>query len=254
MPSERGKTDEKNAHIPLTFDQRDSTHKCIYANIRGLRQGSGELAALIELEKPQFIFMTECHITKGEPIDTWIPSGYKVVTETWRTNHGGGLLFRSEEHQLCDPLDQKLLNKYHIDEVAEITGIKYGGVIYIDAYSNKSQEAKLLVQVLHKLKAHLREDHFVFTGDVNSHNKEWIISKSDTNEAGELLEEFTQLDRMFQLIDFATRGENTLDRIIRDLPGNAFENHTLAQATMSPYVLKSKSNNHHHWLGQLLLL
>ena len=211
----------ENIHILPAAELHDSTHRALYANIRGLRQGAGELAALIELEKPNFIFLTECHIAKDEPINMWIPYGYKVVCKRWRSKHGGGLLILAEEHLLCDPLDQKLMDKYHIDEAAELIGMKYGGVTYIDAYSSKSTLAKQLVGVLHRLRKDMPNDKFVIVGDFNVHNKDWIISESDTDEAGEMLEEFTQLNGMYQLIDFATRGNNALDLIISDLAGSA---------------------------------
>ena len=64
----------ENIHILPAAKLHDSTHRALYANIRGLRQGAGELAALIELEKQNFIFLTECHIAKDEPINImWIP-------------------------------------------------------------------------------------------------------------------------------------------------------------------------------------
>ena len=194
-------------------------HKCLLANIRGLRQGSGELAARVELEKPHFIFLTECHVAKGDAINTLIPYGYKVVIKRWRTKHGGGLLILALEHLLCDPLTFKILDKYHVDEKAELIAMRYGGVTYVTCYSNKSTAAKVLVSAMDQLKQDFPDDSFVFIGDFNVHNSEWIVSESKTDEAGEMLEEFVQLNGMLQLVDFATCGNNALDLIISDISG-----------------------------------
>ena len=196
----------------------EGVHKCLYANIRGLRQGAGELAAMVRTADPHFVFLTECHIAKGEPINMWVPSGYKVVAKRWRSKHGGGLLILSKEHLLCDPLD---LKAYHIEEAAELIGMRFGGVTYIDAYSNQSELCKQMVAVLKRLRADLPVDKLVILGDFNIHNEGWLHSVSGTDAAGELMEEFVQLNGFNQFVDFPTRDANTLDLIISDLDGSA---------------------------------
>ena len=56
-------------------------------------------------------------------------------------------------------------------------------------------------------------------GDFNAHNSDWIHSVSDTDKAGELMQEFVQLNGMLQLVDFPTREGNTLDLIMTDFEG-----------------------------------
>ena len=101
----------------------DRVHKCIHANIRDLREGSRELSATVELHKPHFIFLTDCHIAKGGTINMWIPHGYKVVIKRWRSKHSGGLLVLAQDRLLCDAIDFKVLDKYHINETSELIGM-----------------------------------------------------------------------------------------------------------------------------------
>lgn len=204
------------ADASLTADV--GIHKCLYANVRGLRQGAGELAAMVTAEKPHFIFLTECHIAKREPINMWVPHGYKVAVKRWRTAHGGGLLVMVQEHLLCDVFNT---DDYHIDEAAELVGINFGGVTYLNAYSNKSSVCDQLIKVLKRVKQDYPDVKFVMVGDFNVHNSDWIHS-SHTDDAGELLEAFVQLNGMLQLVNFPTREENTLDLIISDFDGEAY--------------------------------
>jgi len=160
----------------------------------------------------------ECHIAKGEPINLLIPRGYKVVVKRWRSAHGGGLLILALEHLLCDPIK---LEKYHKDESAEMIGMRYGGISYVDVYTNKSALCKHLVGALQQLKHDMPDNSFVFVGDFNAHNRDWILCESPTNEAGELIEEFAQIQGLNQFVDFPTRMNNTLDLILSDADGSA---------------------------------
>ena len=196
------------------------THKCLYANIRGLSQGAGELAAMVEKEAPHFVFLTECHIHPKESIDIWIPHGYKVVVKRCRSKHGGGLIILSQEHLLCDTVSMK---KYHIDEAAELVAMRYGEVVYVDGYSNKSSVCGKMIAALGQMRIDMPTTKFVVMGDFNIHNEKWLHSVSGTDDAGEKMEEFVQLNGIHQLVDFPTCGDNTLDLIMTDWEGSATE-------------------------------
>lgn len=195
------------------------THKCLYANVRGLRQAAGELAAMVDSVQPHFVFLTECHIGQDEPINTLVPYGYKVVVKRWRSKHGGGLLILSQEHLLCDPLN---LKGFHIDEVAELVGMEYGGVKYVDAYCNRSSRCPQMVEVLQRLRDTWADEKVVIVGDFNLHNDEWLHSVSGTYKGGEMMEEFVQLQGLRQMVGFPTHEDvNTLDLVISDFDGTA---------------------------------
>ena len=147
-----------------------------------------------------------------------IPRGYKVVVKRWRSAHGGGLLILALEHLLCDPIK---LEKYHKDESAEMIGMGYDGISYVDVYTNKSALCKHLMGALQQLKHDMPDNSFVFVGDFNAHNRDWILSESPTNEAGEFIEEFAQIQGLNQFVDFPTRMNNTLDLILSDADGSA---------------------------------
>ena len=60
---------DEGMQTQLSSLEYSGTHKCLYANIRGLRQCSGELAAIVEMIAPHFVFLTECHIATDELIN-----------------------------------------------------------------------------------------------------------------------------------------------------------------------------------------
>ena len=61
----------------------------------------------------------------------------------------------------------------------------------------------------------------VFLGDMNVQNEEWLHSVSGTDHAGVLAQEFSEMFNMHQLVDFPTRGQNTLDLVLSDIAGSA---------------------------------
>ena len=65
-------------------------------------------------------------------------------------------------------------------------------------------------------------DHnVVFMGEFNIHNKEWLVSKVDTDEGGSIAQEFCELFGFNQYVDFETRSCNTLDLVISPYEGSA---------------------------------
>ena len=59
-----------------------------YANVRGLKQGSGELQKHVDKKQPEFIYLSETHIDGGT-VSNLIPRGYKVAARLDRNRHGG---------------------------------------------------------------------------------------------------------------------------------------------------------------------
>lgn len=62
--------------------------------------------------------------------------------------------------------------------------------------------------------------HMVLAGDFNVHNSAWLGSRKTTT-AGEALEEFSVLHHLQQHVQEPTRGQNTLDLVLSDLPCEA---------------------------------
>ena len=71
-------------------------------------------------------------------------------------------------------------------------------------------------------------------GDFNAHNSDWIHLVSDTDKAGERMEEFVQLNGMLQLVDFSTREGNTLDLIMTDFEDTATVASRMGRVTTCP--------------------
>ena len=64
---------------------------CFYANVRGLRQGEGELRAHVCALRPHLVLLTETHLCGADPDSLFVPHGYKVVQRCDRSKHGGGV-------------------------------------------------------------------------------------------------------------------------------------------------------------------
>ena len=191
----------------------------VYGNSRGLRQGCGDFRKTVATKRPTFFGVNESHL-KGDPVKPLIPWGYKVLCRLDRTKNGGGLLIGCKKQVLADTLN---LHKYNTvgSRRAELIGIDWGGVHWILYYTPNSHEAVWLIDVLQQYK----EDHplqpVVFLGDMNVHNEEWLHSVSGTDHAGVLAQEFSEMFNMHQLVDFPTRGQNTLDLVLSDIVGSA---------------------------------
>ena len=78
-----------------------------------------------------------------------------------------------------------------------------------------------MIDVLKEMRQNWPDKKMCIVGDVNAHNNDWVHSVSGTDKAGELMEEFVQLNGMLQLVDFPTRDGNTLDLIMTDFEGTA---------------------------------
>lgn len=191
--------------------------KWIYGNSRGLRQGSGEFKKAVVTHKPTFWAMNECHLD-DDPAKALIPSGYKVVCRLDRNNHGGGLLMGAEKHLLVDSLN---MHKYNLKGVAEMVGFTWADVDWILYYTSSARAAVTLLEMMRLY----REEHpgrrVVFIGDMNAHNSDWLCGTDVTDEAGMLAEELCEMYGMKQIVDFPTRGLNTLDLVISDIEGEA---------------------------------
>ena len=159
------------------------------ANVRGLRQGRGELRARLTKYKPEFFALTETHL-KGDPLSALIPSNYKVVARLDRSLHGGSLLLGCKNHLLVDVLD---LSKFSVPKVAEMVGAVVQGVHYILCYTPSSQLApRLFEQASAYMDSH-PDQQVVWMGDFNAHHPVWLNSASPFDAAGEAALEFSEL-------------------------------------------------------------
>ena len=190
----------------------------VYGNARGLRQGCGEFRKAVSVNKPTFFAVNETHLD-GDPSKPFVPHDYKVLCRLDRSMHGGGLLLGGRKHLLVDVLD---LRKYNVIGVVEMVGIEWEGIHWILYYTPNSIAALELIDTMQRYKKDNPQGHCVFIGDANVHNADWIHSNF-TDLAGELAQEFCEMFGMQQLINFPTRGENTLDLVMSDIDGTARE-------------------------------
>jgi hypothetical protein len=192
----------------------------LYANVRGLRQASGELRKRVVDSQPHLIGLTETHLCK-DPIAGLLPQGYKLVARLDRTNKGGGLLWAAKSHLLIDKVD---LKQYNTVGSAEMLGIRCMGTTLPLCYTQKSSKATTLLRACKQYKLDHPFDDIAFIGDFNVHNPDWICSTCDADAGGIMAQEMCELMGLRQLIDFPTRTfapMNTLDLVMCSNGGSA---------------------------------
>lgn len=188
-----------------------------YANVRGLRQASGDIRKQIPRLDADVFVLSETHL-RDDPSKQLIPTGYKVVSRMDRTKNGGGLICGVRKHLLASSLD---FITYSISKVAEFAGFELDGVYYGGCYTPNSTCATVLLAQCTKYILDHPAQQVVFIGDFNVHNQGWICSTSPTDDAGRAAERFCDEFGLKQLIVFPTRGDNTLDLVMSPFSGQA---------------------------------
>ena len=99
-------------------------------------------------------------------------------------------------------------------------------------YTPKSHLAPRLLDNCEQYKLDNPFRSVTYLGDFNVHNPDWIHSIGDKDAGGIQAEQMCEMFGMKQLIDFPTRGENTLDLVMSthsgtavDLPGAGTSDH-----------------------------
>jgi len=179
----------------------------LLANVRGLRQAAAELSKLANEFKPHLIGIVETHL-QGDSLCGLLPHGYRCVNRLDRTKHGGGLLWLAKSHLLIDKIDMKV---YNTVDVAEFIGIEVQDETVQLCYTPKSSLAPKLIEQCEQYMLNNGCKSVSFFGDFNVHNPEWICSVGDKDIGGEMAEDMCESFGLNQLIDFPTRGPNTLD-------------------------------------------
>ena len=170
---------------PITSDQSEQV-QWFYTNVRGLRQGSGEIRATAACRKSQFVGLVETHLD-GDPIRPLGPAGYKTVGRLVRSKQGGGLIVLARSHLLVDKVD---LSAYHIEKAAEMIGIQFQDTAYILCYTPSAAKAPQLFNSLTKYMLDHQDQCTVCIGDFNSHNPDWLMSSSPLDTAGMEAQQF----------------------------------------------------------------
>ena len=93
-----------------------SNFRAICANVRGFRQGCGELAQTAVSVSAHLISVCETHLF-GDCIDPLIPKGYVVGSRKDRSNHGGGVLLLVYESLLFTTYDCRAFYKKGVSEI-----------------------------------------------------------------------------------------------------------------------------------------
>ena len=194
----------------------------LVANIRGLRQGCGELGVMAaEHDNPHFLCLTETHLD-AEPNNYTTPSGYVVKARADRTKHGGGVIIMAREDVLCDTYP---VEKYYVQGKAEMCAVTIPGgspTTLVCVYTQPSATDTTLIKQLELLYEDITKDkkqQALMVGDFNAHEENWLNS-AKTDAAGKATRQFCESRGLLQLVSKPTRGEATLDLVVGPYEGS----------------------------------
>ena len=118
-------------------------------------------------------------------------------------------------------MDKLNLSEYNTVGSAETIGIELQNKTLVLCYTQKSASSGNLIAQCTKFKLDHPFKSISFLGDFNVHNPGWFCSIGNQNAGGLQAEEMCQMFGLNQLIDFPTRGLNTLDLVMSPLSGNS---------------------------------
>ena len=101
-----------------------------FVNIRGLRQGAGELCAASLRLQPDFIALVEMHLD-SDSINPFLPLGYVLAAWKDRSSHGGGVLIMCKSHLLVDVID---CTEYYVRGACEIVAVNFQDTAILCVY------------------------------------------------------------------------------------------------------------------------
>ena len=181
---------------------------CLFVNIRGLRQGAGELCATSLRFQPDFIVLVETHLD-SDSITPFLLLGYVVVDRKDRSSHGDGVLIMCKSYLLVDVID---CTEYYVSGACEIIAVTLQGTAILCVYR---QPGDTDLTVTDSLNCFISDHNLpiILLGDFNVHHQEWLAS-SRISAASRSLREFCELNGLAQLVNTPTRSSSILDLII----------------------------------------
>ena len=82
-------------------------------------------------------------------------------------------------------------------------------------------KAPVLLDACKQLKLDNPFLNIAFVGDFNVHSPDWICSTCDADKGGVMAQEICELFGLQKIVDFPTRGDNTLDLVMATNAGEA---------------------------------
>ena len=143
----------------------------LVANIRGPRQGCGELGEVaVKHDKPHFLCLLETHLN-AEPNNYITLLGYMVKARADRTKHGGGVIIMAREDVLCDNYP---VEKYYVQKTVEMCAVTIPGdkpTTLVSVYTHPSATDTTLIKQLELLHDDITKDNkqqALIVGDFNA--------------------------------------------------------------------------------------
>eukprot|EP00117_Sycon_ciliatum_P031201 scpid26526/ scgid24448/ RNA-directed DNA polymerase from mobile element jockey; Reverse transcriptase len=223
-------------------------------NAFGLLSKFGDFQHALNAHKPDVAIVTETKFTpdKCTASESTIP-GYGEPLRMDCTAQGGGVaiwckstLAVAQIDLHATPVDSKNAVLWCTIQSQSGSDITLGAV-YRSGSSGDS-DVSLLEHLDHCLDAVPPSAQVILAGDLNVHSTEWLGS-TKTTTAGQRLEEICATHGLIQHVDQPTRGKNTLDLILSNLPHpvtvQAFpplgkSDHCVILAEFSPVTLRTE--------------
>ena len=120
-----------------------SALRMLVTNIRGFKQGCGELARVTVDTRAHIVCVTESHLDRDDSIDDIsIPEGYYVAARKDRTANGGGVLIIAQQSLMGSEFD---VSNFYLPEKSEMVAFSLQEYVIVCCYTQPSQSDYTLV-------------------------------------------------------------------------------------------------------------
>ena len=204
-------------------------------NIRGFKQGCGELARITVDTRAHVVCVTESHLDRDSIGDVSIPEGYYVAAQKDQTANGGGVLIIARQSLMGSELDG---SDFYLPEKSEMVAFSLQDFVIVCCYTQPSQSDYTLVSQMKLLEEKVRsqEKKVIFVGDFNGHNEKWLKSEKD-NQLGLKLQEFCEMAGLKDVVKQPTREDTFLGLILTPDDGKIHILPNLGHLTIAPSML-----------------
>jgi len=200
--------------------QTKNSFKLLLTNANGLSNKLGEFQTILATLDVDIAIVTETKFSDETVASEITFAGYCAPLRRDRNPFGGGVAVWVKEGMPSIHL-QDMHSADH--ETLWLTiSPKHGKKIVVGAVYRPGSCSGYDISIIDHLDSMLdtartHAPHILLVGDFNVHNASWLRSNK-TTPAGEALEELSAFHHLEQHVHEPTRGENTLDLVLSDLP------------------------------------
>ena len=119
-----------------------SALRMLVTNIRGFKQGCGELARVTVDTRAHVVCVTESHLDRDSIGDVSMPEGYYVAARKDRMAKGGGVLIITQQSLMGSEFD---VSDFYLPEKSEMVAFSLQDYVIVCCYTKPSQSDHTLV-------------------------------------------------------------------------------------------------------------